>query len=222
MSGRLSFERDLQRLQDDTLLLASMVDQAIGSSVDALRHLDTAAAERIIRADRDINARRFAIEEAAITTIATQHPIARDLRTIIAVLHISVELERMGDYAAGIARIVLMHGDQELLKPLVDIPRMADYGRSMLRQSLDALVARDTTLAIKVASEDDLVDALYDQVYRELLTYMIQDPRTIDRATWLLWVAHNLERIADRVTNICERVVFLITGHLNEMNASSY
>ena len=222
MPGRDTFDRELRRLQDEMLLLSSMVDQAIGSSIDALRRLDAFEAQRIIRADREINAKRFAIEEMAVAAIAMQQPMARDLRTILAVLHIAVELERMGDYAAGIARIVLMHGEQELLKPLIDVPRMADLDRGMLRRSLDAFVARDASLAKQVAAEDDFVDALYEQIYRELLTYMLQDPRTIDRATWLLWVAHNLERIADRVTNICERVVFLVTGQLQEMNISTY
>lgn len=217
MSGRESFEHELRQLQDEMLVLASMVDQAIGASIEALRHLDAVGAQRIIRADREINAKRFAIEEMAITAIATQQPMARDLRTILAVLHIAVELERMGDYAAGIARIVLMHGDQDLLKPLIDVPRMAELARAMLRRSLDAFVTRDAGLASQVATHDDAVDALYDQVYRELLTYMLQDSRTIDRATWLLWVAHNLERIADRVTNICERVIFLVTGQLEEL-----
>ncbi|HVC33530.1 MAG TPA: phosphate signaling complex protein PhoU [Chloroflexota bacterium] len=221
MPRREVFESELQRLQDEMLLLASMVDQALGSAIEALRYLNATEAQRIMRADREINAKRFAIEEMAVTTIATQQPMARDLRTILAVLHITVELERMGDYAAGIARIVLMHGEHELLKPLIDVPRMADLDRAMLRRSLDAFVARDAELAKRVAAEDDQVDALYDQVYRELLTYMLQDARTIDRATWLLWVAHDLERIADRVTNICERVVFLVTGRMEETNVST-
>lgn len=221
MPSRASFDRALRQLQDEMLLLASLVDQAIGESLEALRYLDVAAAERIIQGDAQINARRFAIEEMVVTTIATQQPMASDLRTILAVLHTAVELERMGDYAAGIARIVLMHKDQDLLKPLIDLPRMAELARAMLRRALDAFVERDADLARRVAAEDDQIDALYDQVYRELLTYMLQDPRTIDRATWLLWVAHNLERIADRVTNVCERVVFLVTGQLQEMNVLS-
>nr|AFK79168.1 phosphate transport system regulatory protein PhoU [uncultured bacterium F25-01] len=222
MAGRESFERELRRLQDEMLLLASMVDRAIGDSVDALKRLDVEAAKQIIDGDGPINAKRYLIEESAVTTIATQQPMARDLRTILAVLHISIELERMGDYAAGIAKIVLMHGDQDLLKPLIDIPRMADMDRSMLRRSIDAFVNRDVELARRVGAEDDIIDAFQDQVYRELLTYVMQDPRTINRATWLIWVVHNLERIADRVTNICERVVFLVTGQIQEINASQH
>lgn len=220
MPGRESFDRELRHLQDEMLALASMVDEAIGNSIDALRRLDMVAAQRIISADRDVNAKRFAIEEMVVSAIATQQPMARDLRTILAVLHITIELERIGDYAAGIARIVLMHGEQELLKPLVDVPRMAELARTMLRCSLDAFVNRDAVMARQIATHDDAVDALYEQVYRELLTYMLNDPTTIDRATWLLWVAHDLERIADRVTNICERVVFLVTGALEETKVS--
>ena len=222
MAGRESFERELRGLQDEMLLLASMVDRAIGDSVDALRRLDAPAAQLVIQADGPINAKRYLIEENAVTTIATQQPMARDLRTILAVLHITIELERIGDYAVGIAKIVLMHGDQDLLKPLIDIPRMADMDRSMLRRAMDAFVNRDVDLARGVAEEDDDIDALQDQVYRELLTYVMQDPRTINRATWLTWVVHNLERIADRVTNICERVVFLVTGQMQEINVSRY
>ena len=221
MPVRETFDRDLRHLQDDMLFLASLVDQAVSGAMDALRYLDQTKARQIILRDAEINTKRFAIEEQAVTLLATQQPAAGDLRTILAVLTITGELERMGDYAAGTARIVVMHGDQELLKPLVDLPRMADLARSMLRRAIDAYVNRDATLAKTVASEDDLVDALHDQVYRELLTYMIQDPRTIDRATWLMWVAHNVERIADRVTNICERVIFLVSGRIEEMNTKA-
>src|SRR5215469_13547262 len=145
------------------LLLAGMVDQAIGRSIEALRHLDALEAQRIINGDREIDAKRYAIEELVVTTIATQQPMARDLRTILAVLHITIELERIGDYAAGIARIVLMHGDEELLKPLIDIPRMADVARAMLRRALDAFVARDAEQARAIVKDDDEVDGLYDQ-----------------------------------------------------------
>jgi phosphate transport system protein len=116
----------------------------------------------------------------------------------------------------------LMHGDGPLLKPLIDIPRMAEEATSMLRRSLDAFMQRDAEAAKAIAAEDDIVDALYDQIYRELLIYMIEDPQTIKRATWLLWVAHNLERIADRVTNICERIVYMVTGRIEEINVSTY
>jgi phosphate transport system protein len=221
-TGRASFDRALHTLRDEILELGSMVDKAIERSIEALKRLDQPAAREIIHDDFKINEKRFHIEEQAIQLIATQQPTARDLRRIVAVLNIIVELERMGDYAEGIGKIVLMHGDQPVLKPLIDVPRMADKARDMLRRSLDAFIERDAAAARQIAAEDDEVDALYDQVYRELLTYMINDPRTIDRATWLLWVAHNLERIADRVTNICERVVYEATGKMEEMNVSKY
>jgi phosphate transport system protein len=162
------------------------------------------------------------LEEQCIDLIATQQPIAIDLRTLMAVLHIATELERMGDYAEGIAKISVMMGDEPPLKPLIDIPRMAEKATAMLQHSLDALVNRDEAAAREVCNDDDEVDDLYDQIYRELLTYMIQDPSTIQRATYLLWVAHDLERIADRATNIAERVIFLVTGRLTELNVSKY
>ncbi len=222
MTTRVALEEGLRALEDGVVELASMVDKAIERSVEALKRLDQEEAKKVIRDDLLINKKRFEIEEQAIELIATQQPMARDLRRIIAILNIIVDLERMADHAEGIAKIVLMHQDKPLLKPLIDIPRMADKARDMLRRSIDAFIRRDAEAAYKIAAEDDEVDALYDQVYRELLTYMLQDPRTIDRATWLLWVAHNLERIADRVTNICERVIYDVTGRMEEINVSKY
>jgi phosphate transport system protein len=199
-----------------------MVDKAIDRSVESLHRRDRAASEQVIRDDAAINFRRFEIEERAMLLIATQQPMARDLRTIVSVLHMATDLERMGDYAAGIAKINLLHGNQALLKPLIDIPRMAELSRDMLRRSMDAFLTHDAEAAKQIAAEDDRVDDLYDQVYHELVMYMVSDPSTIERATWLLWTAHNLERVADRVTNICERVVFLVTGRMEEMNVSTY
>jgi phosphate transport system protein len=219
---RAVFDRQLQALQDEILVLGSMVEKAVDRSVDALRRLDANLAREVIVGDAAINAKRWQIEEQAVTLIATQQPMAGDLRVIASVIHITTDLERMGDYAAGIAKIVLMHGDQSLLKPLIDIPRMADLATAMLRRSLDAFVSRDAEAAAAIAAEDDAVDALYEQVYRELLLLMIEDPHVIQRATWLLWVSHNLERIADRVTNICERVVYVVTGKMEEINVSMY
>ena len=219
---REAFHRDLQSLHDQVLILGSMVDRAIDRSVSSLARRDATVASEVIHEDKAINRKRYEIEEQASRLIATQQPMASDLRSIIAVLYIIVDLERMADHAAGIARITLMHAEKPLLKPLVDIPRMAEQARSMLRRSLDAFVAHDVAAARAVAKDDDEVDALYEQIYRELLTYMISDPSTIDRATWLLWVGHNLERIADRVTNICERVVYEVTGALTEIDASTY
>lgn len=221
-TARAAFDRQLHALQDDTLLLGSMVEKAIERAVDALARLDAHLAREVIADDARINAQRYRLEEDAVRLIATQQPLAGDLRLIASVIHIATDLERMGDYAQGIARIVLMHGDLPPVKPLIDIPRMAELGRSMLRRSLDAFIRRDAVAAREIVAEDDQVDALYDQVYRELLTYMIEDPKLIQRATWLLWAAHNLERIADRATNICERVVYMATGQIEDLDTSKF
>ena len=195
---------------------ASHVDVAIERGVLALERLDRRAAQRVIAEDGRINELRFKIEDDAIQLIGRQQPIAGDLRLIVAVLSILPELERIGDYCAGIAKVVLLHEDKPLLKPLVDVPRMAQLCREMLRDAIDAFISRDAERARAVGLRDDEVDRLYDQVYRELLTFMLNDPRTIDRATWLIWVAHNLERIGDRVQNICERTVYEATGVMRE------
>jgi phosphate transport system protein len=216
---RESFERELQRLQDEMLVLGSMVENAIIESVEILKRRDAEGARRLIVGDRVINEKRFAIEADCLVLIATQQPLAGDLRTVAAVLEIVTELERMGDYAKGIARINLMMGEKPLLKPLIDIPRMAEKVRDMLHRALDAFIRRDVDLARAIPAEDEEVDGLYNQVYRELLTFIMANPRTIDQATYLLWVAHNLERTADRVTNICERVVFTVTGEMMEMDS---
>jgi phosphate transport system protein len=215
---REAFERELHSIQDDLLLLGSMAQQALADSIEVLRNRDEQGAKRIIRDDQAINEKRFAIEADCLALIATQGPMAGDLRTLAAVMEIVTELERIGDYGKGIARISLLMGSGPLLKPLVDIPRMQQKAVDMLRRALDAFIRRDVALARAIPQEDAEVDALYNQIYRELLTFMMADPRTIDRATPLLWVAHNLERAADRVTNICERVVFTVTGEMNELD----
>lgn len=217
---RETFDRELRQLQDDLLILGSMAAEALAASVQALRERDLAIAQRIIAGDCRINERRFVIESDALALIATQQPIASDLRTIAAVLEICTELERIGDYAKGIARICLRMGHTPPVKPLVDIPQMAARVQKMLQQSLEAFVRRDVDLARTIPGQDDEVDALYNRVYGELLDIIIADPSTstIARATQLLWVAHNLERAADRVTNICERVVFTVTGELGELD----
>ncbi len=216
--NRSGFHRELERLQDEVLVLGSMVEKAVTRSVDALRARDTNAARALRAEDVLINRKRFEIEEAALLQIATQQPMASDLRRLAAILHIVTDLERMGDYAAGIAQICVEIGNEPHIKPLIDIPRMAEKAVSMLRRSLDAFVERDVAAAEAIAAEDDEVDALYQQVYRELLTIMLANPRTIDQATHLLWVAHNLERVADRVQNICERVIFVVTGRMHELS----
>ncbi len=219
---RERYAHQLKELRDDIVAIASMVDKAIARSTDALKRQDLNLAQEVIQADREINQQRWATEEKALLVIATQAPMAGDLRMISAVIHIATELERMGDHAAGNAKIVLQTADEPLLKPLVDIPRMSDVAREMLTDSITAFIEGDAEAARRIVSRDDEVDALYNQVYRELLTFMMADPSTINRATHLLWAAHNIERIADRVTNICERVVFAVTGSLEEMGVSVY
>jgi phosphate transport system protein len=222
MEIRTTFHKRLKEIQNHVLAMGSMVEKAIDRSVTALKQRDLELAEQIIEDDKMINHKRFEIEEACIELIATQQPMASDLRTIISVLSIITELERIGDHAEGIAKIVLLIGDEPPLKPLIDIPRMSQKTGEMLRRSLEALTNRNADAAKQIVAEDDEVDRLYDQVFRELLTFMIEDPKTITRATRLIWVAHNLERSADRVTNICERVVFTVTGRMEEIGASKY
>ncbi len=219
---RVDFDQQLGLLQRDVEVLAGNVAKAINRAVDALKRRDLDASRQVVQEDDYIDHLRYEIEDRCVDLIATQQPMARDLRAIIALLHITVELERMGDHAEGIAKISLAMGDAPTLKPLIDIPRMADKATEMLRDSIDSLLSRDVVKAHQVCQADDYVDDLYDQVYRELLLFMIQDPRTIERATYLLWVAHDLERIADRATNIAERVIFLVTGKMVEINVSRY
>ncbi len=222
METRTAFHKKLREIQDDILAMGSMVSKAMLRSIEALKNRDLGLAQQIISDDRKINQKRFEIEEKCVELIATQQPMASDLRIILAVLNIISEVERIGDYAEGIAKIAIMIGDEPPLKPLIDIPRMAEQTVDMLRRSLDAFVNRDAEAAKKISAEDDTVDHLYDQIFRELLTFMAEDPKTITRATRLIWVAHNLERSADRVTNICERVVYVVTGKMEEIGASKY
>lgn len=219
---RAAFDRQLRALQDELLLMGSMVEKAIQRSIEALVRLDADLARQVVADDKAINAARWRLEDEAVRLIATQQPMAGDLRLIASILPITTDLERTADYAAGIAKIVLMHGDLPPVKPLLDIPRMAELATSMLRRGLDSLIRRDADAARAIVGDDDEVDALYDQVYRELLTFMIEDPHRIQRATWLLWAAHNVERIADRATNICERTVYVVEGKMVELPVSTY
>ena len=202
--------------------MASMVETAITRGIQALKNRDLDLAHGIITDDLAINDKRYETEEKCLEIMATQQPLAGDLRTLVSVLYITVDLERMGDHAEGIAKIAVMLGDEPTLKPYIDIPRMAEIAIEMLQGSLEAYRDRDTARARVIVNRDDEVDALYDQVYRDLLTLMIEDPETIQRATYLIWAAHNLERIADRVTNICERVVYLVDGKIKDLNVSKY
>jgi phosphate transport system protein len=213
-------EEKIQKLHDDILVLGSMIEQALLNSVDALKKRDLEKAQEIYDADQEINRRRYEIENTAVTVLATQQPMAKDMRALASILDVAGELERIGDYAKGIALIALKMGNEPPIKPLIDVPKMAEITADMLHRALGAFVESDKKLAFAIPKDDDKVDDLYNQVYRELLTYMMNDPSTIDRATYLLWVAHNLERSADRVNNICERTYYVATGELREIKAS--
>lgn len=219
---RTAFDRQLSEIQEDMLVMASMVESAIERGIEALKTRNVTLAHEIIADDVKINRKRYETEDKCLELIATQQPLAGDLRTIVSVLHVTVDLERMGDHAEGIAKIAVMLADEPPLKPYVDIPRMAEVARGMLMDSLEAFKHRDTALAREICNRDDEVDALYEKLYNKLIDYMVKDPGTIERATYLIWVTHNLERIADRVTNICERVVYLVEGHIQELNVSKY
>ena len=222
METRTIYHKHLRDIEEDVLAMGNKVVKAIDRAIEALQKRDLTLAHQIISDDAQINEQRFSIEDKCVELIATQQPMASDLRIIVAVLSIVTELERIGDYAEGIAKIVVMIGDEAPLKPLIDIPRMAEITLDMINISLQSFVTRDVNLAMKAVSLDSVVDGLYDQVFRELLTFMMVDPKTTNRATRLIWVAHNLERAADRATNICERVVFTVTGKMEEIGASKY
>lgn len=222
MEIRTQFHNRLKEIQNDILTMGSMTEKAIYRSILSLKETDLELAKNVIKGDRQINEKRFEIEEKCIELIATQQPMAGDLRIIISVANIITEMERIADHAEGIAKITIMNGNEPPVKPLTLLPQMADKTIDMLKKSLQALINRDAVLASRVILEDDEVDSLYSQVFRELLCIMANDPKTITRATRLIWVAHNLERSADRVTNICERVVFIVTGKLEKIEGSYY
>jgi phosphate transport system protein len=216
---RKTFENEIQHLKDEIILMGSMVEQSLLDSVEALKKRDVEASKEIVQRDSVVNEKRFHLENEVMIIIATQQPMARDLRVLASILEVISELERMGDYAKGIGVINVRMGNEALLKPLVDIPRMAEVGVSMLHRALAAFINEDVETARAIPHEDDLVDELYIQIYRELMTFIMADPKNIERANWLLWVAHNLERFADRVTNICERTIFIVTGELTEIGS---
>ena len=216
---REALDKKLRHLFDEMIVLDSMVESAIMDSVRALKNREVEIARQVYRNDKDINNKRFELENDIIVTIATQQPLmARDLRLTASILEVVGELERIGDYAKGIAKICILLGNQVPVKPLIDIPRMAEITVDMLNRAVGAFIQGDTTTARAIPPEDDQVDDLYKQVYRELVTIMLSNPSTIDRANYLMWAAHNLERMADRVTNICERTIYVATGELMEFD----
>ena len=216
------FDKKLRELQDEVLVMGSMVEKALHRSVEALRTRDTSLSDAVVRDDILINAKRYEIEEKCIQTIALQQPMAADLRILVAILFIANELERMADHAEGIGRINMMLGDEPLPRPIGDIMEMSTLAQDMLRRALTAFVERDDEAARLICDEDDAIDNLYDKSYHDLIQEMIKAPSDVQRVTYLIWTSHNLERIADRVTNICERVIFMVTGQLEEINVSRY
>jgi phosphate transport system protein len=218
---RESLDNKIQTMLDQIIEIESMVETSTLEALEALKRQDLESARRIYRNDALINEKRFELENFLMVTIATEQPLmAGDLRLVASILEVVAELERMGDYAKGIANICLMIGREPLIKPLIDLPRMANIAVSMLRRSVDAFIVQDVRQARLIPLEDDRVDQLYEQIYRELVTIMIGDPTTIDQANNLMWAAHNLERMADRVTNICERTIYVVTGERKEIDVS--
>ncbi|MGI8926917.1 MAG: phosphate signaling complex protein PhoU [Tepidiformaceae bacterium] len=216
------FQRELTQLQDQVLVMGSMAEKAILDAMESLRDGDAKWSQQIVEDDRKINAKRFEIEDKCIFVVASQQPMATDLRTLISILYIVTDLERIGDHAEGIAKINMLLSDEPLPRKLGFIPAMADRAVAMLRDSLQAYIEHDVQGARRICDADDEVDRLHDAVYEELIKTMIDNPAAIQRSTYLLWTAHNLERIADRCTNICERVIYLVTGRMEEINVSKY
>jgi phosphate transport system protein len=214
---RDTLDRELHHLEDEVLLLGSMVEQAVLSAVDALNRHDLQLARRVYLDDRLINEKRYAIENATLIVIATQQPMAHDLRTLTAILEVITELERIGDYAKGIAKIAVRLGETVVPVPSREFSHMAELAVSMVHRALSAFINEDASLASAIPYEDNQVDELFNHTYRNLITAMIADPEIIDNANLLMWVSHNLERTADRATNICERTIFIATGELMEI-----
>jgi phosphate transport system protein len=219
---RVGYHHQLDQLEDQLVLLGSMAEKAILRALKAYTDRDVAAAAGIMHDDNAIDEKRFAIEDAALDIMARQQPMANDLRTLAAVLILSSELERIGDHAEGIAKIVVMLGEEGFVPQVPEIEAMADRTLRMLERSLQAFVERDAALARAICLEDDEVDRLQNEIYTQLLARMRERPEMMRPATYVIWLSHNLERIADRATNICERVIFLATGRMEELNVSVY
>lgn len=217
---RQTLDREIHHLQDEVLLLGSMVEQAMLNAIDTLKHRDLTAARRVYREDDLINEKRYAIENRVLILFATQQPIAHDLRLLAAILEVITELERMGDYAKGIAKINLRIGSEDIQLPIREISRMGDLAVGMLHRALSAFIEEDVQMAYRIPQEDDLVDALYNEIYRKNVENMIANPEEIDHNNYIMWIVHNIERMADRVTNICERTIFIATGELLEIDVS--
>jgi len=212
------FDLEFSEICHDLIVMSEMIIQAIDHSMIALHECNIELANEIIANDKQVNAQRFKIEEASLQLIAIRQPIAGDLRSVIAVMHIVVEMERMGDHAAGIAKTVIRMEKEPLLKTYKKIKKMGELSSMMLSECIQAFLNKDITRANEIAAQDSKMDGLYKEVFDRLMKLMANKPEMVSRATYLLWCAHNLERIADRVTNVAERVVFMATGDLSEFN----
>ena len=217
---RKSYLNELQQLRDDALIMASMVYQQLTDSVEALRHADVESARQIVAQDTEINRRRFVMEDDILTVIATQQPMAGDMRFLAGMLEIISELERIGDYAKGIARITQMLGRDSGLTMPPYLSEMCDLALAMLRTSMQAFIAGDVATARTVPADDDRVDVLYNRTNLELIQMVMNEPRKMALANLFSWAAHNIERTADRATNICERTIYMVTGEMREMDRS--
>jgi phosphate transport system protein len=217
---RENLSRQIHHIQDEILLLGSMVEQAMLTAVGCLKTRDVKTAQQVFEGDRLINEKRFAIENAILILFATQQPMAHDLRILAAMLEINTELERMGDYAKGIAKVIIKLGNTPIEIPIKELDQMAELSVGMLHRALSAFISENINQSMLIPHEDDKVDKLYNIVYHYLVNQMIDKPDSIDYTNLLMWVAHNLERMADRVTNICERTIFIGTGELMEISSS--
>ena len=216
---RVTLDRQIHLVQDEVLALGSMVEQAMLLAMDALKNRDIPLAKRVFDDDQVINSKRYAIENNIMILMATQQPMAHDLRLLAALLEVSVELERMGDYAKTVSKVTIRLGDYTGPVPMREFTQMADLAVSMLHRALGAFISEDSAVASQIPREDDEVDALFNRSLQAIITAMIANPEIIDHATLLMWVAHDLERMADRVSNICERTVFIVTGELLELES---
>jgi phosphate transport system protein len=218
---RSELDQELNNLRDMLYRMEGMVSEALQRAIESLKKQDAELAQKVIRDDDAINRLRWEIEQYCVTVIATQQPVATDLRLILAVVHIAVEMERMGDHAAGVAKVTLEICDEPMLKPLIDLPRMAEVSIEMVHEGVRAFINGDADVAHDIIERDDEVDGLHNQIFRELITYMLEDPGTIRRATHLLWASHAVERFADRATNIAERILFVTSGRLEDLTSEA-
>jgi phosphate transport system protein len=218
MTTRTVLENQLEEIRDDLLRMGSLVDQAIDRAVTALQERDVSLAQQVVDDDEVLNGLRYKVESDCVHVFATQQPMASDLRQLIAAMNIAIDLERMGDHAEGTAKTLVTEGADAVGDLTIDLPRMAEMCRQMLRLAMDALLEENVEKARQAARIDDELDHLYKQTFSDLIDRMVGGKLLVSRGTYLLWGAHNMERIGDRVTNICERVEFATTGNLRDLN----